>query len=62
MPLPLPRIGSALVLGVSAVIVLGCDSKSDNADSVTGPGISIHCAAQAPLGDTTVKVDCPPQP
>lgn len=42
--------------------LLGCDSKSDNADSVTGPGISVHCSAQTPLGDTTVKVDCPPQP
>lgn len=38
-----------------------CDSNSDNARSVAGPGISVHCAAQTPVGDTTTVVKCAPQ-
>ena len=52
--------------GLLAVVVLAgllaaCDGKSGNADSLTGPGITVRCAGQAPggNGDTTVKVTCP---
>jgi hypothetical protein len=46
----------AAVLGLGLV---GCDTESDNARSVTGPPVSIHCGAQTPVGDTTVSVKCP---
>lgn len=50
-----------LVLGL---VCLGCseDKKSDLADSVSGPGIEVHCAAALPrgVGDTSVDVTCPP--
>ena len=36
-----------------------CDSNSDNARSVSGPGIDVHCDAATPVGATTVKVVCP---
>jgi hypothetical protein len=56
-------------LGLVLVMLLGLTGctfgDSDNADSTTGPGVSIHCGAEgrslgaAPLGDTTVAVKCP---
>ena len=48
----------SLLLGSSLV---GCDwgTESDNARSVTGPTIEVHCDAATPVGSTTAKVTCP---
>jgi hypothetical protein len=53
-----------LLCGLMLVALTGCTfGDSDNADSTTGPGVSIHCGAEglkaAPNGDTTVAVKCP---
>ena len=60
-----PRIHGALlgaVLG-SALVLMGCDTKEDFADSVSGPGVDVHCFNAAPnrpaIGDTSVDVNCP---
>lgn len=53
----------AACLLVTALVgtITGCDSTSENAKSVTGPGIDVHCAAQTPGGNgsTSVRVTCP---
>lgn len=46
-----------MVLFVAYIVLCSCES--DNARSTTGPGVVVHCDAAVPLGDTTVKVDCP---
>lgn len=58
----------ALGLGLGLGLCVACSSdKSDK--SVAGPGISVHCAAQTAkrlaatppaVGDTSVRVSCPP--
>lgn len=59
------RRTEALFLLLSAALLCGgCFGDSDQADSLTGPGVEVHCdalrRAQNPgLGDTTVKVVCP---
>jgi len=50
-----------MVLFAAYIILCSCDSTSDNGRSTTGPGISVHCAAQTPVGDTTTVVKCAPQ-
>jgi hypothetical protein len=49
---------------VLMLILLGC--SEDNSDrGLLGPEIDVHCAGQqrtpSGIGDTTVKVECPPQ-
>jgi hypothetical protein len=60
-----------LVVGVGvAWLLLGCDdSTNDNAKSVSGPGIDVHCAGLLPgqnqgsgVVDTSVKVACTTPP
>ena len=46
-------------LVVLFAVLGGCDWQQDQAGSVTGPGISVHCDAAVPGGDTTTKVVCP---
>jgi hypothetical protein len=53
-----------LLLSVLLVLLWGCseEKQSDLAGSVSGPGITVHCAAALPksVGDTTTTVNCPP--
>ena len=53
-----------LVVAVALLALTGCDIVDDDqAGSTTGPGVSIHCGAEAlkatPVGDTTTVVRCP---
>lgn len=57
-----------LLILVCLGLCVACSSdRSDK--SVAGPGVSIHCAAQTKrlaatppaVGDTSVRVTCPPQ-
>jgi hypothetical protein len=49
-----------LIIAALGLSLAGCDiGDDDQAGSTTGPGISTHCAAATPLGDTTVVVMCP---
>jgi hypothetical protein len=49
-----------------ALGLMGCseENPSDNAGSVAGPGVDVHCAGQVPrpggVGDTSISVICPP--
>jgi hypothetical protein len=69
----LAMVASGLAVTVLLVLLLlltGCDeSKSDNADSVSGPGVDVHCQGLLPgqgqtpsggVGDTSTKVQCSP--
>jgi hypothetical protein len=51
-----------VLLVVVVLALAGCGAgKHDNADSVAGPGVSVHCAGLEPgrgNGDTTVRVTC----
>jgi hypothetical protein len=52
------------LLVLSLFVLTSCDEKNgENADGIVGPAIDVHCAglARQGLGDTTVKVTCPPQ-
>jgi|SoiMethySBSTD1v2_1073268.scaffolds.fasta_scaffold36374_3 hypothetical protein len=61
-----------LLLLLTLALLLGaCESKDGLADSVTGSGVEVHCAAQTKalgssvrpgIGDTDVRVVCPPVP
>jgi hypothetical protein len=56
-----------LSIPVLAVLCAACsdDRKSDLADSVTGPGLTVHCSAQTPrgaVGDTSFNFHCPGTP
>ena len=47
---------------ICALVLLtlaGCEEKSDQADSVSGPSIEVHCDAATPQGSTTAKIVCP---
>jgi hypothetical protein len=53
-----------MIVGLLFGLLAGCDEKNgENADGIVGPSIDVHCAglARQGLGDTTVKVTCPPQ-
>jgi hypothetical protein len=44
-----------------ALAVGGCDWNQDQAGTVAGPGLTVHCDNLTPgsVGDSTVKVNCP---
>jgi hypothetical protein len=58
---------SRTLLLVGVILLGGCDWNQDQAGAVAGPGITVHCDAEAtrlPLqpgqvGDSTTKVVCP---
>jgi hypothetical protein len=58
-------IGIQLLAVLFAVLgaIVGCGDDHQNS-SLNGPGIDVHCAALTPrpgVGDTSVRVTCPPQ-
>jgi hypothetical protein len=58
-----------ILVGSLGCVLNACTGDSDQARSVAGPGVSVHCAAEHTRlaaavvpgnGDTTVSVRCPP--
>jgi hypothetical protein len=50
------------LVAVALLALTGCElGDQDNAGSVAGPGVDIHCAALEPrgVGSTTTVVRCP---
>lgn len=55
------KLAAVGALVVALGLMVGCDLTEDQAGSVAGPGLTVHCDNLTPgsVGDSTVKVNCP---
>lgn len=59
-----------VLIGLCALLAVGCESASENAGSTSGPGVDVDCALKRQrqallpgqgVGNTDVSVQCAPE-